>query len=117
MKTGSAHFGRLGIAALAAMLVLPTVALAQEVVVPAAPPAIGVPVAGDAAAQSRPNAEPKVVATKGDPKDPDTVVCKWERDTGSRTKSTKICASRRQWAANAREVSKQYQNQGNAQTN
>jgi len=117
MKIGVAGYRRLGVAAMAAMLVMPTVALAQEVVTPAAPPAVAVPVSGDAAAESRPNAEPKVVAAKPDPKDPDAVVCKWERDTGSRTKSTKICASRRQWAANAREVSKQYQNQPNAQTN
>ena len=98
----------------AAMLAVP--AVAQDVVKPAAPPAVAVPVDAAAAATASEPAKPeiKVTATKPDLKDPDVVVCKWESDTGSRTKSTKICATRRQWAQNGREVAKQYQNQGNA---
>ncbi|MGL4541337.1 MAG: hypothetical protein ACRCUI_02365 [Polymorphobacter sp.] len=102
--------------AVALLLAVPTLAVAQEAAKPAAPPAVAVPVEATVATVAGANAEPKVVAAKPDPKDPDAIVCKWETDSGSRIKATKHCASRRQWAESGREISKTYQNQGNAQS-
>jgi hypothetical protein len=115
---------RIGRFAFAVLLAVPTLAAAQDVIKPAAPPAVAVPVDGAVAPAVdgavapvvAANAEPKVVATKPDPKDPDAIVCKWETDSGSRIKATKHCASRRQWAESSREISKTYQNQPNAQS-
>jgi hypothetical protein len=98
---------------------LATPGLAQDVVKPAAPPTVAVPVAvaapaaALAPAATTAKSEIKVIATKPDPNDPDTVVCKRESDTGSRIKSTKVCASRRQWAAMGREITKQIRDTAN----
>ena len=92
---------------IAAAALLATPALAQDVVKPAPPPTVAVPVAADPAAAVKPaNPDIKVSATKPDPTDLDAVVCKVETNTGSRIASTKRCQTRRQWAEQSREVQK-----------
>ena len=92
---------------IAAAALLATPALAQDVVKPAPPPTVAVPVAADPAAAVKPaSPDIKVAATKPDPTDLDAVVCKVETNTGSRIASTKRCQPRRQWAEQSREVQK-----------
>lgn len=81
---------------------------AQELVTPAAPPSIAVPVAATVplAAAEAPKLPIKVSATKDDPKDPDAIVCKTETNTGSRIATTKRCQSHRQWTEQSREMQK-----------
>lgn len=91
---------------IAAVALLAAPAWAQDVVKPAAPPTVAVPVAAAPAGAAAVKPEIKVTATKPDPTDPDTVVCKVETNTGSRIASTKRCQTRRQWAEQSREVQK-----------
>jgi len=79
-------------------------AVAVPPAVSAATPAPAAP--HDTAASPPPVSELRVVATNDGAPDLDKVVCKTEVNSGSRLKSTKICMTQRQKAANGRQTAK-----------